>query len=117
MVKHVAALSMLLAGCQFEESTPLTNSDNNDTDCANDGGRPDATRSDAGESSGNKSNSDASPLGPDGGNSQSGGALCAPGVSCGGIISCTDHCFGAECCVIRCTCGGNDTLYCDMTCN
>lgn len=45
---------------------------------------------------------------------------CAPNALCGGITSCTDNCYGTDCCSISCSCGkGEDQthLYCTMTCS
>jgi hypothetical protein len=42
--------------------------------------------------------------------------ICAPGFECGGLNSCTDTCYGSECCELSCTCV-NGTLSCDLVCN
>ncbi len=42
--------------------------------------------------------------------------ICAPGFECGGLNSCTDKCYGSECCELNCTCV-NGTLSCDLVCN
>jgi hypothetical protein len=45
---------------------------------------------------------------------------CAPNAACGGITSCTNDCYGKDCCSITCQCGSGDDrthLYCSMTCS
>ncbi|MFO0735012.1 MAG: hypothetical protein U0270_04000 [Labilithrix sp.] len=44
---------------------------------------------------------------------------CAPSAACGGLRSCTDDCYGQQCCNITCHCGEGDDqdhLYCQMEC-
>lgn len=56
---------------------------------------------------------------PSGGGMPGGGGapVCAPGRLCGGLTSCTDECFGPDCCYLSCDCWSvDDTLHCSMTC-
>jgi len=91
------------------------------------GGAGGAGGASAGEAGGNSEGGGAAAGGDDTGASTSGsggaggsdcntpGPICAPGFECGGLSSCTEECFGEDCCQLTCVCE-NGTLSCDLKC-
>jgi len=72
-----------------------------------------ATASSGGATTGSGGGSGSSSGGP-------AGPVCAPGIACGGLADCDDHCFTEKCCVLVCQCtdssGQTGTLSCVMNC-
>lgn len=79
----------------------------------------DAAKSDGGGGGGG-GGSGTTDGGPNGNGGGGGGGVptCAPGAKCGGLTSCTDSCFGPDCCYVSCNCWStDDVLHCQMTCS
>ena len=84
-------------------------------------GGSDAQASDGGGGGAGGGHTDGGGAGADasgGGGGGGGGGACSPNAQCNGLTSCTDSCFGTECCYLSCNCWSNDDrLHCSMTCN
>jgi hypothetical protein len=62
----------------------------------------------------------AAPSSGGGGSNASGGGpgQCEPDAACGGLSSCTDHCYGDRCCYLGCGCdSATGRLRCSMSCS